>query len=579
MNKYEQELTDNSPTFSSNDLLEEKRANLFPIEEFPTLTTMWANEGWEEQDSWAIEHMATWILPTISSQYIADAMPARSMPGIVGGQKGHVKPLLNLVKSSGVYAIASVAVPLVSLVLAPFLTHSLSPVDYGVLTLLNTFISLWAGITQLGLASAFFRSYNYDYSAPRDKRAVLSTVTLLLFFTSLLMTIGAVVMAPLLSTLLFGRPSMAGLIALAAEVVLLQNLTIPGFSWLRAENRALPYSLLSIGSLLLTLCITLLLVKNLHLGIAGALIANGCGYAVVVICTLPIIIFRAGIKLRMDIARSLLVFGLPLVLNFFSYWVLQLLDRYLLSVYTSLTQVAIYSVAYTLGSVLSVLVIGPFLLAWPTTMFTIATRKDAPQVFTAVFRWFSMFLLFAAFGLSIMGKIILTVLFPASYHVAASIIPIIALSLVLYGVYYLFMIGANVKRKTWVTAVFTTIAAVVNITLNLILIPTYGAMGAAIATLVAYIALVLSAYIVNQKIYALPFEIGVFLLALFSGIAFYVGGNFFAQTQSIYVAWAINFASLLLYGGFLSCLGLSITRSKSSPLHLIKISLRKTKRI
>ncbi len=560
MNKYEQELDDGRPTSSTFHRLEKERANLFPIEDFPTLITMKYSNEWEEQNGWAIENMTTWMLPAISPHASAGALPTKSRPGVFTDKKGHIGLLLNLVKTSGVYAIASVAIPLVSLVLAPFLTHSLSPADYGVLALLNIFTSLWAGITQLGLASAFFRGYNYDYSAPRDKHAVLSTVTILLFLASLLMTLVAIVTAPLLSTILFGSPSMASLIALAAEIVLLQNLTIPGYSWLRAENRALPYSLLSIGSLLLTLCATLFLIKTMHLGIAGAMIANGCGYAVVVICTLPIILFRTGIKLRMDIAHSLLAFGLPLVLNFFSYWVLQLLDRYLLRVYASLTQVAIYSVVYTLGSVLSVLVIGPFLLAWPTTMFTIATRKDAPQVFTVVFRWFSMFLLFAAFGLSLVGNIILTVLFPTSYRVAAPIIPIIALSLVLYGIYYLFMIGANIKRKTWLTAVFTTIAAVVNVALNLIFIPAHGAMGAAIATLLAYIALVLSAYIANQKIYPIPFEIGVFLLALFLGIAFYLGGNFLAQTQNTSIVWAIYVISLLLYGGCLTCLGLFVTR-------------------
>src|SRR2546421_9300989 len=220
--------------------------------------------------------------------------------------------------------IASLALLLVSLVIAPFLTHSLSPSDYGILTLLNTFIGLWAGITQLGLASAFFRGYSYDYSSPLDKRGVLATSTTLLFLVSILTTIGAAVMAPFIANLLFGRSSLGNLVTLAAGVVLLQNLTIPGFSWLRAEGRALPYALLSIGSLLITLFATLVCVKILHLGIAGSLIATGGGYAGMAICTLPIIFLRAGIKLRIDIARSLLTFGLPLVLSFFAYWVLQL---------------------------------------------------------------------------------------------------------------------------------------------------------------------------------------------------------------------------------------------------------------
>src|SRR5579859_7862859 len=93
-----------------------------------------------------------------------------------------IAPLRGLIKSSGIYAIASVASPLVSLVLAPFLTHHLSPSEYGILTILNTLIGLVAGITQLGLGSAFFRAYSYDYTSHRDRRDVLATVTVLLCF-------------------------------------------------------------------------------------------------------------------------------------------------------------------------------------------------------------------------------------------------------------------------------------------------------------------------------------------------------------------------------------------------------------
>ena len=546
---------------TSPQLFEKDRSNLFPIDEFPTQVNIPAVNIWGGEDSGAVDKMATWLLPAISLQYAADSIPPKSSPGIVASKDGLVGLLLNLIKSSGVYAIASVTIPLVSLVIAPFLTHSLSPADYGILALLNTFIGLWAGLTQLGLASAFFRGYSYDYSSPRDKRGVLATSTTLLFLVSILTTIGAAVMAPFIANLLFGRSSLGNLVTLAAGVVLLQNLTIPGFSWLRAEGRALQYALLSIGSLLITLFATLVCVKILHLGIAGSLIASGGGYAAVAICTLPIIFLRAGIELRPDIACNLLGFGLPLVLNFFAYWVLQLVDRFLLSMYGSLIQVARYSVAYTLGSVLTVLVLAPFLLAWPTSMFAIARRKDAVQVFQQVFRWFSMFLLLAAFGLSLVGTIVLDLFFPVTYHSAAPIIPIIAMSNVFFGVYYMFMVGANIKRKTWLTAVFTTIAAVVNIALNLFLIPAYGAMGAAVATLLAYIVLAFSAYIVNQKIYPIPFEIGIFCIGLLLGSAFYMTGNFLAQAQEIYIAWGIYFAFFVLYGVCLACLGLLMMRS------------------
>ncbi len=197
---------------------------------------------------------------------------------------------------------------------------------------------------------------------------------------------------------------------------------------------------------------------------------------------------------------------------------------------------------------MSVVVLGPFTLAWPTTMFAIAKREDAVQVFKLVFRWFGVFLLFAAFALSCLGTILLDWLFPLSYHSSAFIVPIVATSIAFYGIYYIFMVGANVVRKTWLTAVFTTIAAIVNVSLNLFLIPHYQAMGAAASTLLAYIVLALVAYVVNQRIYPISFEIGRFIVALLVGVACYIGSSFLATSQGLLGTCIVYFSTLAFYG-------------------------------
>jgi O-antigen/teichoic acid export membrane protein len=540
-----------------DDWLAQLSASVYPkerIDELPTSVNLRAvNIDWshrnelEIQYSWAIDEMATWILPVVSVEHTRGGTTSAHATANVG-VGSHISLLLSFIKTSGIYALASVVLPLITLVLAPFLTHYLSPTDYGVLTILNTFISLGAGITQLGLSSAFFRAYSYDYSSDDDRRDVLATSTSLLCLISIPTVIGAVFLAPFLADVLFGRSLLGSVVGLALVVILLQNLTVPGFAWMRAEGRAHFYSSLSISSLLITLFANLVLVGRLHMGIAGALIATGSGYASVIICTIPIIVVRAGIRIRVDITKSMLAYGLPLVFNLVSYWVLQLSDRYLLSLFGSLAQTARYAAAYTLGSAMLVVVMGPFTLAWPTTMFAIAKRKDALQIFKLVFRWFSLFLLFAAFGLSFVGTILLDLLFPVSYHSAASVIPVVAVSIAFYGVYYVFMTGANVVRKTWLAAVFMTIAAIVNVVLNLFLIPHYQAMGAAASTLIAYVVLALVAYIVNQRIYPLSFEIGRFMFALLVGMALYSGSSFLASFQGIFGACGIYGGALALYG-------------------------------
>ena len=228
-----------------------------------------------------------------------------------------------------------------------------------------------------------------------------------------------------------------------ALVVLVQNLTLPGLLWLRAESRTVFFSIVSILNLLASAAATIFFVGILHMGIDGAILAAGVGYAIIVFCTLPIVLWRAGVRLRFDIARGMLVFGWPHVLSLIAGWVLQLLDRYLLGILGSLAQTASYAVAYSLGGTLSAIIITPFSMAWWVLMYSIAKKDNAKHVFQLIFRWFSLFLLFAAFGLSTFGVIVLDLFFPPSYHSAAPVIPAVALSMVFYGAYTIFTVGVS----------------------------------------------------------------------------------------------------------------------------------------
>jgi O-antigen/teichoic acid export membrane protein len=518
---------------------------------------MW--KEYELQNDWLWYETPTWILPVIPGKNVARKSEEVKGTGVFGPE-GQFIILRDLVKSSGIYALASLASPLISLVLAPFLTHHLSPSDYGALAVLNTAIALLAGITQMGLGSAFFRSYSYDYESLEDRRAVLSMVVILLMLFSLPVAFIMMLAASALASFLFNTPSLSDGVRLAGLVMLAQNLTVPGFAWLRAESRAAFFSCLSIANLLVSLVANIILVGILHMGIVGALMATGGGYAIVGLCTLPIIILRAGLRLRFDVAQGLLSFGLPNVSTFVSVWILQLSDRLLLGRLGSLSQTASYSVAYSLGGIVSVIVLSPFTLAWPSAMYSIAKRKNAAHTFQLVFRWYGIVLLVATFGLSLVSTLVLNLFFPSGYHSAAPIIPIIALSTMFYGIYNMFTTGISIRRKTWFAFLFTTISALTNVGLNLILIPLYGPMGAALSTLLAYMLLAVVAYIVNQRIYPIPYEIGFFSGALLIGITFYTASSLLAQAQEFYLTAAIFLGSLVCYAGCLAFLGIWLTR-------------------
>lgn len=496
----------------------------------------------------------TWLLPVIPGPGTIKTQALPSGIQVPSGEN-YLGLIRNLVKNSGIYAISSLASPLITLLLGPFLTRTLSRTDYGVLVVLNTIVALVTGVTELGLGGAFMRLYSYDCKTRREQLDALSTLVLLLLLILIPIAIIGVLLAPWLSALMLGSASNTVAVRVAVVLVLTQNLTVPSLMWLRIENRAVLFSTISIANLLMTAGANVALVGMLHMGITGSLVASGLGDVIIIACTLPVICWQAGFHLRFFLAGSMLAFGVPNVVNLMSSWVLQLSDRYLLGHLASFSLAAGYSVAYTLGGVVSTAIIAPFSMSWYVLVYPIAKREDAQHVFALTLRGYSFVLLFATLGLSLFGRSALDLLFPASYHAQSPIIPVIALSTMFYGIYAVVNLGVKLKRKTWLVSLYFIVSSLINVGLNFVLIPAYGTMGAALATLLAYIMLALLAYFFNQRIYPVPFEVGQFLVVSGIGITLYLIDNGLTGGPSTVVVWGIHIGTLLLYGLCLLCLG------------------------
>jgi O-antigen/teichoic acid export membrane protein len=502
-----------------------------------------------------LSEQPTWILPVIPG-----SLPLPTPTFQDAGEQSQVAIIRGMVKSSAVYALSSLASPLLSLLLVPFLVYYLPRDDYGALVILNIFIALIAGVTQLGMGDAFFRTYNLNKESIQNRVTAPSTLLLLLTAISIPITLGMVTFSPWLAIALLNNATFSDAFKVVAAVVLLQNLSIPGMAWLRAESRSVAYTVLSLCNLLVNGGLTICLVAVLHKGLMGSLIATACGYAVIVFITVPAILLRARLKCRLTIARDLLIVGSPHVINLLSGWVLQLIDRYLLGRLGSLSQTASYSVAYSLGGVLSAVIITPFSMVWWATIYSIAKKERAERIFRLIFRWFSIVLLFATFGLALAGIGVLDLFFPLSYHSVAPVIPVIALSTMFSGIYVIFSLGISLYGKTWIASLLITCAALLNVLCNLLLIPHYGSMGAAIATLVAYFMLVVASYFVNLHLYPVKFEIGLFALALAAGIILYAGSELLSVGHVPLVAWGIHVSALLFYSGYLLLMGMFPSR-------------------
>src|SRR6185369_12952403 len=133
---------------------------------------------------------------------------------------------------------------------------------------------------------------------------------------------------------------------------------------------------------------------------------------------------------------------------------------------------------------------------------------------------------------------------------SASVVGPLAFATVSYAAYMVVAIGVGRARRTQFNWVVTGAAAIVNIALNLILIPPYGMMGAAIATIAAYTTMFLGMAWWSQQIYPVAYQWRRVATAAAAGVALVALGKLAGGGLPVAVPLALVYPLALLPLGF-----------------------------
>jgi O-antigen/teichoic acid export membrane protein len=196
---------------------------------------------------------------------------------------------------------------------------------------------------------------------------------------------------------------------------------------------------------------------------------------------------------------------------------------------TSLSVVAIYSVGYSVSRVPFDLVVKA--IDWALVPFFFATATKESEVRSkAIFARLATYNVAMVAGLGmgtvLFGRELIEILASARYAEAEAIVPIIVTASVFEALFYIPSKGIYLQGKTGYLLPLFTIPAGLNIALNFVLIPRFGMMGAAWATLVGYAVMIILTLAISQRVYHIPYQYGriakvilaACILAAFGGI-------------------------------------------------------------
>jgi O-antigen/teichoic acid export membrane protein len=387
----------------------------------------------------------------------------------------------------------------------PIYTRFLLPEDYGTLEMLDFFISMFGILVFIAIRSAITRIY-YDYMVVEEQKEVISTA-----LVSTLIICGVAVGVSLnfscgISQLIFMNKNHCNLVTLVLITFYLQTISDIGFAYLQIKQQSGFFTILSVIKVFIQLSLNILFLVVLKKGVYGLLLGGLISSVLMALYFFVYLTFETKLKFSKTKLKQLLSFGIPLVPANMATFVVNSVDRYLLNYFSSLAAVGIYSLSYKFGMLIQIMITGPFISIWLPKRLEISRQHNAKRIYALVTTYYFLIVCFIALSLSVFSRELILIMADAAYSDAYKYIGIIAFSYVISGLVYHYNIGMHIRKQTKYVSYINVPTAIINVLLNLVLIPRFFIWGAAISTIISFVFRSLCYYLVNQKIFPIPFE-------------------------------------------------------------------------
>lgn len=351
---------------------------------------------------------------------------------------------------------------------------------------------------------------------------MISTSYLYLLLSTFIFLGAISLFARQINNLLFQSKDYTLLVRLTIYTGFFNTLSTITFQLFRAKLQSVKFSLVSILRFLLNVSFNIYFILKLKMGLSGVVYGNLYTSILISILTFFLIYKNLSLKISIYKLKNMLNYGLPLIPGGLSIWVLSVANRYFLERFSTTTELGLYSLGSRFSGILEFLIIQPFLTTWPSIYFPLAKEKDAPLTFSRLTTYFLLIGSFFSLGIIALSNPAIKIMADPQYWGTYKVIPLLVFSVLLYGFFSLLNVGIFIQNKTRYNPVIIGIAAVFNLSLNYFLIPPYGMLGAAYATFFSYLLMDLLAYIINVRVYPIPYEwirilkiISVTILSLF----------------------------------------------------------------
>ncbi|MCL2859201.1 MAG: oligosaccharide flippase family protein [Oscillospiraceae bacterium] len=395
------------------------------------------------------------------------------------------------------FSIGPIIGALIGFITIPITTHFVAPTEYGkasMFTLVQTIITM---VVYLGLDQAYVRFYHEE---DNKKKLLFNSMII-----PLVVSVIAIVLLPInpqiISKMLFEDPQY--IMPVYALMITIPLIIFERFILLsiRMQEKGAQYSVFSIILKLVTFFATLLFVLKIRTDFLAVVYSSIIGQIIGDIVL--IIIYRKSLTLNFKfldktLLKSLLKFGLPLLVYASLAWVLNSMDRIFLRIYSNFQQMGYYTIAMKMTSLL-LIIQTCFTTFWVPTAYRWYNEKVDNKQFGLVSNSLFFVMSIAFLGI-LLFKDLIVIIMP-TYKQSIYIMPFLLFYPMMYTVSETTTLGIAFSKKSYFNIVASILAVVTNIVLNIMLIPKYNAIGAAIAMGIAYIIFFWTRTIISRQLW------------------------------------------------------------------------------
>ncbi len=381
-----------------------------------------------------------------------------------------------LASNTVIFAIGSFSSKILVFLLMPLYTRVLTTEDYGIAEVITSTSNLLLPFVMVSINEAIVR---FGMEQGNSKRQVFSVGV----STVLIGTVVFALVSPVLTLFDFdvGSILLIGSYVLAAALKAICSQFVRAMGWIRL------FAFNGLFTTANTIILNIVLLVFLDMG------ATGYVLSVVLANVLSILFLFVTARLwrfirfkgiSSELRMAMYRYSIPLIPTTMFWWIVNVSDRFIIAYFSGDSANGVYSVAYKIPAMLT-LVSGVFYQAWQISAIKEYDSPSAVKFYSRVLSYYISLLFVMASGIIMIARPI-TGLLGEGFTEAWVYVPVLVIAEVFSTLVTFLATFYMVVKKNSTVGVALLVGSIINIALNLVLVPMIGPMGAGISTLVSF---------------------------------------------------------------------------------------------